>query len=221
MTITLACWPHYLSFLKPNYSWSVIPLLVFSHLGPEALHISLRTHKIQPREWKRKKKRRNTSKRKKREVALLYSSLCICRLSRACISAKLPQSYEKCWLISWLPCSVDRLVSSAPFCWLFPSLDTYIKPTVLFFPPLTDFLCLLLKLLSLLHFWSRAQALCVGFAPKQTKRSSEWHQQKRKWMLPITSHWRSMWRRTVDCENVFFWDKYFPSCLKNWFGFFV
>ena len=45
-------------------------------------------------------------------------------------------------------------------------------------------LCLLRDLPSLLHFWSRGrsrpQALCVSFAPKQTKRSSEWRQHKRK-----------------------------------------
>ena len=53
-----------------------------------------------------------------------------------------------------------------------PSLDSYLKPTVLFFPPLsTASLCLLWDPPSLLHFQSpgrcRPQVLCVGFAPKQ------------------------------------------------------
>ena len=53
--------------------------------------------------------------------------------------------------------------------------------TVLFSPPLsTNSLCFPWDLPSLAHFGSRgrscAQALCVGFAPKQTKRS---------WMAPI------------------------------------
>ena len=53
-------------------------------------------------------------------------------------------------------------------------------------------LCLLSDLLSLLHFRSRGrshlQALCVGFTPKQTKRSSEWcqHKQKRIAMPHVT-----------------------------------
>ena len=76
----------------------------------------------------------------------------------------------------------------APFCRPCPSLDSYLKLTVVFCPPLsTASLCLLWNLPSLLHFRSRAHAFCVGFVPKQTKRSSEWYQHKRKRMLPIVS----------------------------------
>ena len=35
---------------------------------------------------------------------------------------------------------------------------------------------------------SRVQALCVGFAPKQTKGSSDWHPHPQKRMSPIVSH---------------------------------
>ena len=66
---------------------------------------------------------------------------------------------------------------TASFCRPCPSLDCYLKPTVLFGSPLsTDSLYLLWDLPSLLHFrscWrSRPQGLCVGFAPKQTKKFS-------------------------------------------------
>ena len=57
-------------------------------------------------------------------------------------------------------------------------------------------LCLLWDLPSLVFFWSRGRsrtkALCEGFAPKQSKRSSEWHQHKRKRRLPIVSHFGLM-----------------------------
>ena len=83
--------PDYLSFLEPNYSWPVIHLVFFSHLRPGVLRISLRTHKTQPRGWRKRTNERTrtwvSSKRKKGEVyvTLLCSSPCICRLSRACI----------------------------------------------------------------------------------------------------------------------------------------
>ena len=35
---------------------------------------------------------------------------------------------------------------------------------------------------------SRAQALCVGFAPKQTQESSDWHPHPQKRMPPIVPH---------------------------------
>ena len=49
-------------------------------------------------------------------------------------SAKLPQSHQECRLITWL--SWFHLLS-ASLCWLCPSLDSYLKPTVLFCPPLS------------------------------------------------------------------------------------
>ena len=89
-----------------------------------------------------------------------------------------------CWLSSLL---CFHLLT-ASFCQLCPSLDCYLKPTVLFCSLLlTHFFCLLSGLHSFLpsflpsftHFRSRgrsrAQALCVGFVPKQTKGFSDWH----------------------------------------------
>ena len=92
-------------------------------------------------------------------------------------------------LLSSLPC----FHLTAYFCRLCPSLDSYLKPTILSCPLLsTASLCLLWDLPSPLHFRSRGKShplvLCVGFAPKQTKRFSERRQDKRKWMPPIFSH---------------------------------
>ena len=91
MPTHLAGRPHYLSFLKPNYSWPVIHQMFFSLLWPGAFHISLRTHKTQPRRWKKRTNEQTrawvSSKHMKREVhvTLLCSSPCICWLSWACI----------------------------------------------------------------------------------------------------------------------------------------
>ena len=90
-----------------------------------------------------------------------------------------------CWLSS-LPCS--HLLTA--FCRLCPSLDCYLKPT--------DFFCslLLTHLFSQTflpssfrsHGRSRTLALCVGFAPKQTKWSSEWHPHTHTTNANIVSH---------------------------------
>ena len=69
---------------------------------------------------------------------------------------------------------------TASFCRLCLPLDCYLKLTVLFGPTLsTDSLSLLWDLPSLLHFRSHGrshpQALCTGFAPKQTNRFSDRH----------------------------------------------
>ena len=66
-------------------------------------------------------------------------------------------------LISWL--TFSWLLSPANFPWDLPSL-------------------VLLRS----RGRSRAQALCVSFAPKQTKRSSDWFPHPQKRMPPIVSH---------------------------------
>ena len=91
VTTPLAGRPRNLSFLKPNYSLPVIHLVVFPHLRPGALHISLQTRKTQPRGWR---KRTNEQTRAwvspQRKIGEVYVTRmcrypCICRLSRACI----------------------------------------------------------------------------------------------------------------------------------------
>ena len=160
---------------------------------PGALHISLQIRKTQPKGWRKRTNEQTrawvSSKRKKGEVYVTHfcTSPCICRLSWACVlretSTKPLGILTHLWLSSL----------TASFCRPCPSLDSYLKPTVLFCLPLTiDSLCLLWDLPSLLHFqsrWrSRPQALWVGFTPKQTKRFSDRHQHKRKWMQHIVSH---------------------------------
>ena len=117
------------------------------------------------------------------------AALCIFSLSRACIlreTSTKPLGMLAHLLTTLLPSSHCLLL-------LCSSLDSYLKPTVLFCPPLsTASLCLLWDLSSLVHFRSRGrshpQALCVGIVPKQTKRFSDRHQHKRKWMPPTVSH---------------------------------
>ena len=43
----------HIKVIKPNYSWPVIRLEVFSHFRPGASHISLLIRKTQPRGWKK------------------------------------------------------------------------------------------------------------------------------------------------------------------------
>ena len=56
--------------------------------------------------------------------------------------AELPQNHLGCWLISRLPCFH---LLTASFCWVCPSLDSYLKPTVLFCPPLSTALSVFSK----------------------------------------------------------------------------
>ena len=105
-----------------------------------------------------------------------------CRGRVTCV--KLLQSHYQCWHFLALvnSASVDQQVLAVTF---LTSVDSLLclKPTGLFCLSLsTDSLCFLSDLPSLLHLWSRGrsrlQALCVGFALKQTKKS--WSQHKRK-----------------------------------------
>ena len=114
-------------------------------------------------------------------VTILCSFSCICRLSWACIFRETSTKANR---------NANSSLTVFPHC-LLPltvlPLDCYLTPTSLFCSPLftalSGFLCqLTISLLSnlplLVHFWSRrrspAQTLCLGFAPKQTKKSSVW-----------------------------------------------
>ena len=67
-----------------------------------------------------------------------------------------------CLNLCWLSCY-------APFCWLLSS-GTFLPSSFRF------------------RGISRAQTLCVGFEPKQTKGFPNWHPHTQKWMPPIVSH---------------------------------
>ena len=101
-----------------------------------------------------------------------------------------------CWLVPSADCVLPltapscQLSSSAPFCWLS-------------FWPLTD-------LPSLVHFRSHAHAVCVGFAPKQTKGSSDRHSHTPTLRMPSIVSQLLRWK----C------DSYSVSVLVSWCLFF-
>ena len=86
---------------------------------------------------------------------------------------------------------------------LSPSLDCSLK--------LTDLFCWLTSsrfsrtFLSLVHFESRgrsrAQALCVGFAPKQTMGFSDWHPHPQKLIPIIVSHLACIYKEDLTLNN--------------------
>ena len=183
--------PHYLSFLKPNYSWPVIYLVVFvSSLTRGITHFFMDTQNTTERvEEKNKQTNTDLGQLQAQEGGSLCDTFVQLSVHLQAIAGE--YLHETCTkplgILTHLLTVFSALLPSS-HCRLRPSLDSYLKPTVPFCPPLsTASLCLLWGLPSLLHFWSHAQALCVGFVPKQKKRSSEWHQHKRKWMLPIIS----------------------------------
>ena len=180
---------------------------------PGALHISLQIGKTQPRGWKERTNEQTrtwvSSKRIKLGVYVtLCNSPCICRLSWACI---LRETSTKPFTILNLafvnPACVGQQVLAVTF-WLLLTLFSALPPsshyllllTVSFSGQQSQTDCSLLPCLvncslgllsnlpSLLHIRSRGrtrpQALCVGFAPKPTKRTSEWRQHKRKRIAP-------------------------------------
>ena len=137
-------------------------------------HISLQIRKTQPRMWRKKQTNKHglgSAPSAKRGKSIWH----FCAALRGftgyrgrVFCAKLPQNHLEYWLISRLPCFH---LFTASFCWLCPSLDSYLKPTVLFCPSLSfGYLCLLWDLPSLLHFRSRGRSrpevIRMGFAPK-------------------------------------------------------
>ena len=111
--------------------------MVFSHLRPGALHISLGTLKTLLGGWRKRTNEQKrdwlSSKRKKGKVyvTLLYSSPCICRLSRACIlreTSTKPLGMLTHLLTALLPSSHCLL----PLTVILSQLDSYLKPTVFF-----------------------------------------------------------------------------------------
>ena len=129
-----------------------------------------------------------SSKRKRGEFVTL--SLCICRLSRVCIlreTSTKPQGVMTHLLTAQLPSFHCLLLLTVSFSGQLFQADCSLLPSFV-----NCSLCLLWDLPPFLHFRSRRryrpQALCVDFAPKQTKRSSEWRQHKRKRMPRIVSH---------------------------------
>ena len=180
--------PDYLRVVKPNFSWPIIRLVVFSHFRLRVLQISLHIRQAQPRGWEKKNKRINTVlgqlQAQEREVCVtpFCSFLCICRRSRVCILRETPTKPVGMITHLWL----SSLTAS--FCWpTFPWTAILCRPS-------SSALLYQMTLSSLGPSFPPALpisreisslVLRVGFAPKQTKRSSEWRQHKRK---RITAH---------------------------------
>ena len=147
-------------------------------------HISLRPQKLQPWGWKEEQTNNmdlGQFQVHEREicVTILCSFSCICRLSWACIFRETSTKATG---------NADSSLTVYAHCLLLLTvllLDCHLTPTGLFCPPLSTgrsgFFCQLIfcpfwDLPLLVHFRSRGrswtQALCLGFASKQTKRSS-------------------------------------------------
>ena len=176
VTTHLAGRPHYLSFLKPNYSWPVIHLIFFLFSTRGITHFFTNTQNITER-VEEKNKRTNTDLRQLHKSVtnsfLLHRGRSLwrfCAALRAFVGYRgrvFARNFHKATrnAESSLDCPV---LSTGLFCSLLL--------TVLFNPLLsTDSLCLLWDLPSLVHFRSRSrsrpQALCVGFALNRQKDS--------------------------------------------------
>ena len=174
-----------MNFLKPNYSLPVIHLVFFFLISDQGHYTFLYGYGKHNREGGGKEQTNKhglaliPSESRRKYMWHFYAALrAFAGYRRRVFCAKLQQSHQEYWLISWLLCFQ---LLTASFCWLCPSLNSYLKLTALFCTPWpTTFPCLLWDLPSLVYLRPCAMAFCVGFAPKQTKRSCEWHQQKRK-----------------------------------------
>ena len=127
--------------------WTKVLMASDSSSGfrPEALHISVRIHKIQPRGWRKRTNEQTrvwvSFKRKMGEIyeTLLCSSASICRLSQACIlretSTKLLRMLTH--LFAWVnPASVGQLVLAVVF---LTSVESLLCPADIFsLPPSAD-----------------------------------------------------------------------------------
>ena len=165
----------------------------FPHLRPMVFHISLRKHKRQPRgRNKREQTNKQTNKhelglapsaRREKFVTLLRSFLCICGLAWACIRVKFPLRHQEYWpiLSRWPTQPLSPQVLAVTCSLLLTSVDCSLLSTALFCPLPWSVLCPgLIRVLAfcrpLLLSWEITCASpLVGFAPKETKGSSDRH----------------------------------------------
>ena len=195
--------PHYISFLKPLMAIRSDCLVVSLTSDPGHYTFLYRYAKHNWEGGRKEKTNKHglglaSSARKGKSV-----TLCILWANVSVYSNEIVTSYLQCWHLALVnPASVGQQVLAVVF---LTSVDSLLCPTSVFsLPPSSDcvilctaissqlfssalrcqLLCLLSDLPSLLYFWSRGrshpQALCVGFMPKETKRSSEWCQHKWK-----------------------------------------
>ena len=144
----------------------------FSHLRPRAFHIAIQTHKTQhtqPRTWKKRRTNKHglglaPSARKEMFVTLLCGfsvHLAIASVYPSEISTQPLGTLTHLLPLTDLASESTGLNLAAAFLCPSPSVDSpETLPFFVFFRSRRK---------------SRAQALCVGFAPKRTKESSDWH----------------------------------------------
>ena len=153
-----------------------IVLWFFSSLARGISHSFTKTQNTQLRGWKKRRTNNHSARREK--LVTLLCILCFCGLTWVCTRVKLPQATSNADLSSCVGqpgiCRSTGLSSHlSDFCWLVSSL-----PCSHLLTDLSSADCPW-DLPSLVLFWSRrrshAQALCVGFTPKQTKGSFDWH----------------------------------------------
>ena len=181
--MTVHYWPtptHYLNLL--NHSWPSNHLVVYliSGQGYFTFLYGHTKHNIHNQEGGRKENKQSrtlvSSKRKKGEVCDTFTLLSVhLWASMSVYSSEIPTRPPG---MLTHPLTLANLASESTG----PS-SCSLLPTALFCLPLsTASFCSAWDLPSLVLFWSRgkyhAQALCVGFTPKQAKRSSDWHPQK-------------------------------------------
>ena len=187
--------PHYLNF--PNYSWPSGRLVVslISGQGYFTFLYGHTKHNIHNREGGRKenKQSRTWVVQAQEERSLWYFSSILWAITNVYSSETPTKSPGMLTHLLTLanPASQSTgssscsLLPTAQFCRLFSSASFSWLPPSWFW---------LWDLLSVVFFRSRGRsrtkALCVGFSPKQTKRSSEWHPHPHteKRMPPIVSH---------------------------------
>ena len=170
--------PNYLKVVKPNFSWPVsLVFFLISDQGYYTFHYRYSKHNWEEKEQTNKHGLGSAPSARKGVCDTLHSP-CICRLSRACILRE--TSKKATWNAN---SSLTVFYHCLLLLTIFP-LDCYLTLTGLFCPPLSTG-----SLSSLRPSFSpplsvsqeiSSSVLCAGFAPKQTKRSSEWHQHKRK-----------------------------------------
>ena len=174
VTIHLLADYHYRNLLNHTWSSDYLGVSLIFGQGYYTFLYKNTKHNIHNQEgWRKENKQTRTwvgSKRKTEKfVTLLCSFLCLCGLSRACIRAKFLHSHQEHWLIlSRRPIwpLIPQPLAPAFFSWLSSSVHCFLLFCYETFPSLVLFRSRRI---------SRMHAICVGFGPKKTKGSSDWH----------------------------------------------
>ena len=202
--------PHYLN--QPNYSWPLELSNGFSHLWPGVFHISLPTHKIQLRGWKKRRTKSQAWVSSWHSVLLwanagMYLSETPTKPQRnADLSSHVGQPRicrstgfsshlsDFCWLVSSLPCShlLTDLFLTALSCLLSFSADCVLLSSLgPFFPrPLLvswEILCAS----PLCGFCAKTDKGILWLAPTPTEMNPTYHIMNHCWVIFCQSQFNS------------------------------